>query len=214
MDLFNIRCILFDLDDTLYAQNCGAWDMIHDRIHSYLIEELHFPPEDVTQLRTRLYQQYGTTLRGLQTEYTVDMDAYLDYVHDIPLEKVLKPNPSMAFMLGRFPQRKVIFTNSTAYHANHVTGLLGISHIFDDVIDIYTIAPFCKPKVEAFEIALKTIKEEQGNCMMIDDSPKNLETAASLGMQTLCVGNNHHDGSPHIENIMQLPKIINPNPNP
>ncbi len=210
MNLSEINCLIFDLDDTLYSQDCGAWDMIHDRIQSFMIEELHFPTDIVPELRTRLYQQYGTTLRGLQTEYTVDMDAFLEYVHAVPLENALKPNPSMAHMLENLPQRKVVFTNSTAYHANRVLNLLGVSDLFEDIIDIYVIAPHCKPEVEAFEIALNRIDEEPTTCLLIDDSVKNLKTAISLGMKTVGVGNTLHDGSPHIENIMQLPKVFFP----
>ena len=194
MDLSQINCLIFDLDDTLYSQDCGAWAMIRDRIHRFMIEEIHFPPEEVSQLRTRLYQQYGTTLRGLQTEFSVDMDAYLGYVHDVPLEKVLKTDPFMAHMLESLSRRKVIFTNSYAFHANRVLSLLGVSDLFEDIIDIYAIAPHCKPEVEAFKIALNRIDEEPTRCLLIDDSVRNLKTAAFLGMKTVGVGNKRHDG--------------------
>ena len=210
MDLSQINCLVFDLDDTLYPQDCGVWHMIRDRIHRFLIKEMGFPPDVVTQLRTRLYQQYGTTLRGLQTEYSVNMDTYLDYVHAVPLEKALKPNPSMVHMLNCLPPRKVIFTNASANHASRVLYVLGVSDHFKDIIDVYTIAPYCKPEVEAFEIALNRINEEPTKCLLIDDSVKNLKTAISLGMKTVGVGNHPFDSSPHIENIMQLPKVFFP----
>ena len=208
MNFENIRCLLIDLDDTLYPQNSGAWDMIRERINRFMIEELHFPPEDVPQLRHRLWQQYGTTLRGLQTEYTVDMDAFLDFVHDVPLEDVLKSDPSLALKLQSLPQRKIIFTNANAYHANHVMDLLGVSHLFEDVIDIYAIAPHCKPEIDAFEKALDLINEDPINCLLLDDSPGNLAAASSLGMATISVGIRRHDGSPHIESILQLNTVL------
>ena len=208
MYFHHIRCLLFDLDDTLYSQNCGAWDMIRERINRFMIEELHFPPEIVPQLRHRLWQQYGTTLRGLQSEYSVDMDAFLDYVHDVPLEEVLKPSPALVYMLQNLHHRKVIFTNSNADHANHVLDLLGITQFFEDIIDIYAISPHCKPEIAAFEKALDLIKEDAINCLLIDDSPGNLTAASSLGMETVSVGNRPHDASPHIENILQLNSLI------
>ncbi|MEA3327015.1 MAG: pyrimidine 5'-nucleotidase [Chloroflexota bacterium] len=209
MNLQHIHCLLFDLDDTLYPQNNGAWDMIRKRINHFMIEELHFPPEDVPQLRHRLWQQYGTTLRGLQTEYTVDMDSFLDYVHDVPLEEVLQPNPPLVSLLQSLPQRKVVFTNANANHANHVLGLLGVTHLFESIIDIYAIAPHCKPEIAAFKKALNLINEDPINCLLFDDSPGNLATASALGIATVSVGDRWHDGSPHIESILRLNSLFN-----
>jgi len=208
MNFHHIRCLLFDLDDTLYSQNCGAWDMIRKRINRFMIEELRFPPKVAPKLRHRLWQQYGTTLRGLQAEYTVEMDAFLDYVHDVPLEEVLKPSPTLVYMLQNLPQRKVVFTNANTYHANHVLDLLGITQFFEDIIDIYAIAPHCKPEIEAFEKMLTLIDEDPINCLLIDDSPVNLAAASSLGMATVSVGNRRHDSSPHIESILQLNSLF------
>ena len=208
MNFHHIRCLLFDLDDTLYSQNCGAWDMIRKRINSFMIEELKFRPEIVPTLRHRLWTQYGTTLRGLQTEYTVDMDTFLDYVHDIPLEEVLQHNPTLVDLLQNLPQRKVIFTNANADHANRVLDLLGINQFFEDIIDIYAISPHCKPEIEAFEKMLSLIDEDPINCLLIDDSPGNLTAASSLGMATVSVGNRRHDGSLHIESILQLDTVL------
>jgi len=91
MILQKLNCLLIDLDDTLYPHSNGVWDMIGERINHFLINEMNFPEESVASLRTRLFQQYGTTLRGLQKEFSVDMKAYLDYVHNVPLEKVIAP---------------------------------------------------------------------------------------------------------------------------
>ena len=214
MDFQNVHCLLFDLDDTLYPQDNGAWDMIRVRINRFMTEVLGFSPEVVPHLRQRLWRQYGTTLRGLQVEYTVDMDHYLTYVHDIPLEEVLQPNLSLDNMLCSLPQRKVIFTNAIAIHAHRVINLLGISHHFSDIIDIYAMAPHCKPEREAFEKALDLIGEDAHHCLLIDDSPANLATAAAFGMGTISVGNHTHDVSPHIASILDLPALIKDHPKP
>ncbi|MFW5713549.1 MAG: pyrimidine 5'-nucleotidase [Brevefilum sp.] len=207
MHLNHIRCLLFDLDDTLYSQSSGVWDMVRIRIDQYMQEEMGFPAEDVGPLRYRLFQQYGTTLRGLQKEYAVDMDAFLDYVHDIPLETVLKPNEELNQILTQFPQRKVVFTNANAAHAWRVLQALDVASHFEKIVDIYAVQPFCKPHHEAFHKALTKIDEKPEACLLIDDSPKNLETAKNLRIATVSVGWHRHDGSPHINTILDLPKI-------
>ncbi len=210
MPLTNIRCLLFDLDDTLYSQDSGVWDMVRVRINLYLQDVMGFPPEKVGALRQRLYQQYGTTLRGLQAEYAVDMDSYLDYVHDIPLETVLKPDQPLNLFLSQLPQRKIIFTNASTAHARRVLQALAIEGHFTKIIDIYAVQPFCKPEHQAFHKTLALINEAPEDCLLIDDSPKNLETASHLGMCTVSVGRHPLAGIPYINTIHDLLNITLP----
>lgn len=205
-----ISCLLIDLDDTLYPHDSGAWEQVRIRIDRFLIEEMHFPPEEVTALRSRLFRQYGTTLRGLQIEYAVDMDHYLDFVHDVPLEDLLSPDPELDQVLRALPQRKFIFTNASAHHAHRVINLLGLQGHFERIIDIYVIHPHCKPEVEAFHTALALINEDPARCLLIDDTPANLVTARSLGMATVSLGLHRHDGSPHIPDLKSLLSLFTP----
>lgn len=205
-----IHCVLYDLDDTLYPQENGIWEMIRLRINQYLLDEMHFPPDEVPTLRHRLWSQYGTTLRGLQAEYAVNMDSFLDYVHDIPLENILKPDQALDQALRAMPQRKVIFTNANAAHARRVIQHLGVSQHFETIIDIYTVAPFCKPEKAAFDKALEVINEKPADCLLVDDSPKNLAMAQQLGMQIVSVGSHQYDGCPHIDTIHQLSSLFTP----
>ena len=167
-----------------------------------------FLTKDVPSIRQRLWEQYGTTLRGLQAEFSVDMDAYLDFVHDVPLEKIIAPEPALDNLFTILPHQKHIFTNAHAAHARRVLSLLGISQHFENIIDIFAIQPYCKPQAEAFMKALAIIEEDPRNCLLIDDSPNNLATAQTLGMGTVCVGKNHHDGSPHINHILELSNLL------
>jgi len=204
----HIRCLLIDLDDTLYPRESGAWTRVRERIDQFLLEVMAFPPDEVTELRARLFRQYGTTLRGLQIEYEVDMDHYLDYVHDIPIDDLLSPDPELDLALQALPQRKVIFTNANAAHATRVIQRLGIKGCFDTIIDIHDLYPHCKPEVEAFHKALAIIDEDPRRCLMVDDNPTNLVTARALGITTVSIGLHSHDGSPHIPDIKFLPRLL------
>ncbi len=197
----DINVFLFDLDNTLYPHDNGLWKIIGERIDRFMVEELHFPPEQVPGLRHRLWKQYGTTLRGLQAEYQVNMDAYLSYVHSLPLQEVLAPDPALPRLLAALPQPKFIFTNSDAAHARRVLNALGVTDHFQAIIDIYAVAPHCKPQPEAFQKALERVNERPENCLLIDDSPDNLEAAQCLGIRTVSIGPHAHAGSPHFPNI-------------
>jgi putative hydrolase of the HAD superfamily len=204
----DLRVLLIDLDDTLYPHDTGVWEMIKARMQQYMLEEMGFSPEETPPLRERLWKQYGTTLRGLQVEYEVDMAAYLAYVHDVPAESRLSPDPELAYMLDSFSQRKFIFTNASAAHARRIMDCLEVAAQFDGIIDIYAMAPHCKPQTQAFHKALTLVNEPPEACLLVDDSPDNLNAARSLGMATVSIGRHHHDGSVHIDSILELEELL------
>jgi FMN phosphatase YigB (HAD superfamily) len=80
-----ISTIFFDVDDTLYAADSGLWLQIKERIGLYMSERLQIPAAQVPTLRRSLFEQYGTTLRGLQANYHFEVADFLAYVHDVPL---------------------------------------------------------------------------------------------------------------------------------
>jgi len=206
----NIHCLLIDLDDTLYPHTNGLWEMIRSRINQFMIEEMNFPPEVVPTLRHRLWQQYGTTLRGLQQEYRVDSDNYLRYVHNVPVESIIQPDQKLSCILEDLPQRKFVFTNADINHAQRILNALGVTSLFEGIIDIHQMTPYCKPQVEAFKKALSLIAEDPESCLMVDDSPDNLETAYQLGMMTASIGQRQHTKSVHLESIHALGELLEP----
>ena len=184
-----ITTLFFDLDDTLYPPASGLWDEIRVRIEQYLLDRMHIPRDEIQEVRQSFYNQYGTTLRGLQITRNVDMHEYLAYVHDVPLANYITREPRLRGVLEQIPLRKLIFTNADRNHANRVLDILGLQGIFEDIIDIVDIAPYCKPQPEAYQIALQRAgNPDPRTCLMLDDSPRTLATAQSLGFATVCVG--------------------------
>jgi putative hydrolase of the HAD superfamily len=205
--------LFFDLDETLYPRQSGVWEAIADRIDSYMRDILKFHPDEIHAVRNRLFKQYGTTLKGLQTVRDIDKYDYLQYVHDIPINDLLQPNPKLRQVLQRYPQRKVIFTNADLPHAERVIRALGLEGCFELVVDIHDISPHCKPEPEAFHIAL----EKSGNpapeaCVLLDDKLSNLDAARRLGMYTILVGENgaRNDCDAAIELLEDLPRVLAP----
>lgn len=192
------KVIFFDLDETLYPPNTGIWQAIGRRMDEYIINRLMISVDQVSLLREELFQQYGTTLRGLREVYKIDESEFLAYVHDIPIENYLRQDGILGETLSRISARKVIFTNADTGHAHRVLSNLGIEGSFDQVIDIQAIHPYCKPMVEAFEVALKVAGiKDPAECVMIDDSERNLLTAHELGFFTIRVGS--VERPPHVD---------------
>ncbi len=156
---------------------------------------LGIPADQVGGLRDRYFRAYGTTLSGLMRHYAADPFDYLDFVHKVPIEDMLDPDPALAEMLGSLPQKRVVFTNAAQAHAERVLNRLGIAHVIHEIIDIVRLDFVNKPLPESFYKALELCGEtEPERTLVADDSTRNLETARSLGMTTVLVGRDDRDG--------------------
>jgi putative hydrolase of the HAD superfamily len=181
--------LFFDLDDTLYPSSSGLWPAIKERMTLYMRERLCIPEADVPILREQYFKMYGTTLRGLQERHHVDKDDYLAYVHDLPLRDYLTPNPVLRDVIASLPTRNLIFTNADVNHARRVLAALELDDLFDTVVDVNAIAPYCKPMPESFAIAMDLADEpDPRKCVMIDDLPRTTRAALEAGMASLLYG--------------------------
>ena len=183
--------LFFDLDDTLYASSNGLWGVIRERMGQYMVEVLGLPQAEVPTIQRSYYETYGTTLRGLQIHHQVDADEYLDYVHDLPLEQYLQPDPALRSLLLSLPQSRWIFTNADSAHARRVMTVLGVNDCFDGIIDIRALDFACKPEPAAYRRALALAGDPKPQqCLLVDDSAANLAGARQLGFTTLWVSRN------------------------
>jgi pyrimidine 5'-nucleotidase len=181
--------LFFDLDDTLYPSSSGLWHAIKDRMNLYMLERLGISEKDVPVLREQYFKMYGTTLRGLQERHNVDKEDFLAFVHDLPLKNYLTPNPVLREVLTALPTRNLIFTNADVPHARRVLTALQLDDLFDMVVDINAIAPYCKPMPESFAIAMELADEpDPRKCVMIDDLPRTTRAALNVGMASLLYG--------------------------
>ena len=181
--------LFFDLDDTLYPSSAGLWPAIKARMNTYMSERLGIPENDVPFLREQYFKMYGTTLRGLQERHNVDKDDYLAFVHDLPLQDYLTPNPIVRDIIASLPTRNLIFTNADVLHARRVLTALRLDDLFETVVDVNAVAPYCKPMPESFAIAMDLADEpDPRKCVMIDDLPRTTRAALNVGMASLLYG--------------------------
>ncbi len=201
----------FDLDETLYPSSSGLWFEIRARINAYMHERLGFSWEEIETVREKYFREYGTTLRGLQANHQVDMDEYLAYVHNVPLEAHLRPDPALRTALEGIRARKFIFTNADCAHAARVTKALGLDGAFDGCIDVHVIAPYCKPMPGAFDLALKAAGgPDPRTCVLLDDQGRVTRAARALGMYTVLVGKDTpgFDADEALTNLSDLPALL------
>ena len=207
----NYTTLFIDLDDTVYNSSNGLWAAIRQRMSDYMQALLKLPAEDVAILRRHYYETYGTTLRGLQIHHQIDSDEYLAYVHDLPLEEYLQPDPELRALLLSLPQHKYIFTNADAQHTLRTLDRLAIRDCFTSIIDVRAIEFHCKPEPEAYYLAMQIAGEsDPEKCMFFDNSPRNLAEADRLGFYTVLVGKNGPDPSARvtISTLRDIPGVL------
>jgi putative hydrolase of the HAD superfamily len=204
--------LFFDLDDTIYPKNNGLWLAIKERIRQYMRERLGIPAEAVPELSHQYFLEYGTTLRGLQANYQVDMLDYLAYVHDVPLADYLAFDPVLRSVLESLPARKFIFTNADVNHARRVLRILEVESCFDGIVDVVAIEPYCKPMPASFAIALKLAGEtDPQRCAMIDDLPHTTRAARQLGLFSILFSDapSSLDADAVLNEWIALPGLLN-----
>jgi putative hydrolase of the HAD superfamily len=204
------KAILFDLDNTLYTEESGIFDLIDRRMNEWLISRLHISPEEVNQFRNHYFMKYGTTLRGLMLHHDVNPHDFLHYVHDVPVHEFLTADEELRKMLGIIGSRKIIFTNSDERHATRILSTLGILDQFEKIFDIEAMHFIPKPNPESYQLALEYLKAAPSECLLIDDMERNLKPARDLGMHTILIGNgNESTGDSHtIANIKELNDVL------
>ena len=208
-----VKTLLIDLDDTTYPTSIGVWPILTQRVYQYMREIVGIPENEIPEKRDRLFVEHGTTMRGLNLEYGIDVNDYLQYVHGVDLSKVIQADQNLRAELSALPQPKWIFTNASRQHANTVLALLGIADLFNGVIDVLDTDPWCKPQPEAFEIALKLAgSPEPTVTMFVDDLETNLDAARKLGLQTLRVSAEEVESKhPVINALAELPAFLSKN---
>lgn len=204
--------IFFDLDDTLYSAATGLWGILKARMNDYMRERMHIPEADISHLREKYFTQYGTTLRGLQAHHEIDTQDFLAYVHDVSLKDYLTPDPLQRSVIASLPARKLVFTNADVSHAERVLAALQLEGLFDSIVDVNAVAPYCKPMPESFAIAMRAAGEsDPSRCVMIDDLPRTTRAAKAFGLFGILYGQDktHPDADACFSNWRQFPALLN-----
>ncbi|TAK11155.1 MAG: pyrimidine 5'-nucleotidase [Anaerolineae bacterium] len=207
----NIHSLLIDLDGTVYPKDCGIWEDMTLRIDTYMRTYLRVPSHEIQPLRDKLFAHYGSTLRGLQSVYSVDASHYLDFIHDLPLHKYISPDPTLRSALQSIPLPKWIFTNADHSHATRVLRLVGIEDLFEGIIDVWKMDFIPKPDPIVYRRALALSGGHlPSQVLFADDTLKNLTPARHMGFTTVWVGETqaHPSASIVLKNLAELPQHL------
>ena len=177
---------VFDLDNTLYPHHLDLWKQVDERIRTYVATFLGMTGEEAFRTQKDYYRRYGTTMRGMMIEHSMDPSGFLDSVHRIDYSPVL-PNPVLDAALKRLEGRKLVLTNGTRAHAEAILSRLAVAHHFEDVFDIVAGGLEPKPLPETYDRFLVRHGVDARRAAMFEDLARNLEVPHALGMTTVLV---------------------------
>jgi putative hydrolase of the HAD superfamily len=187
VDLTHVSTWLFDLDNTLYPVESGFMGEIEKRMTAFVQKVTGLERDEAYRLQKSYLAEHGLTLVGLMRNHGVDPRDFHAIFHDMSLEG-LAHDADLVAAIERLPGRRLIFTNADDVHAERVLERLGLSHLFADVFHIGSAEYDPKPSPLAFERMNAAHGVVPAETAFFEDSVRNLEPAAGLGMTTVLVG--------------------------
>jgi putative hydrolase of the HAD superfamily len=186
-DLSHIDIWIFDLDNTLYPPGSEFMTLMEGRMTEFVARETGLPRDEARALQKKYLHEHGTTLAGMMAHHGMAPEPFLTEVHDVSMDS-LEPIPGLAEAIARLPGRRLVFTNGDERHATRVLAHLGLTGLFEDVFHIAAADYIPKPGPEAFARMIARHGVEPTRAAFFEDSERNLEPAAHLGMTTVLVG--------------------------
>ena len=208
------RVWLFDLDNTLHNATPHIFPHISRGMTAYVAEALGVTTEEASRVREDYWQRYGATLTGMMRRHDTDPHHFLWHTHQFEqLEHMVVFERGLHAMLRRLPGRKLVFSNAPLHYAEAVLEILGVRRLFDAVYSIESVRFRPKPEMQGFLHLLKREHLAPSNCIMVEDSPENLQTAKALGMKTVLVGGDRTRRVPtwvdlRLQSVLELPRRL------
>lgn len=184
---------VFDLDNTLYPPQARLFDQIEVRMTQFVMDALGVDQTRANHLRSHYWKTYGTTLAGLMREHDVDPGPYLTHVHDISLDH-LEVDHDLAAHIRALPGRKIVYTNGCGPYAERVIAARGLSGLFDAVYGVEHAGFLPKPEARAFQTVFAADGLDPTRAAMFEDDPRNLAAPHAMGMRTVHVAPDPHEG--------------------
>lgn len=215
-----ITTLIFDVDDTLYDAGTGFTASRNGQAaHQYMVEYLNFPDTaSAKTVRDAYFARYHSTAKALQVaeregqfpspdptkphqnknpRFDVeDMSEY--WATNLNFDLLGGEKTALVHDLLDCPLKMVAFSNGPRRYVIRVLKELGMwGTVFTDetLFAVDDILPYCKPEEEAFAKIFERVGVSAEECVMIEDSMKNIRRAKELGLKTILIAGPQSDES-------------------
>tara|TARA_R110000868_G_scaffold80903_10_gene229416 strand:+ start:1698 stop:2363 length:666 start_codon:yes stop_codon:yes gene_type:complete len=193
-DFAHIDSWIFDLDNTLYPAKADLFGLIDIKMGEFIQTLLGCDPVEARRVQKGYFMAHGTTLAGLMRDHDTDPREFLDYVHDISLDRIVADH-DLIDHIAKLPGRRLIFTNGDAAYAARVLAKLGLTDAFELIHDIHACAYVPKPDPSGYAMLCDVHRIDPTRSIFFEDMARNLIPAKALGMTTVWVNNGSEAGN-------------------
>lgn len=185
--------IIFDLDGVICSTDNYhylAWKQISDRLGIRFDKAVNQRLHGVSRLESLeiILEQYdGEKLSAAEKHLlTEEKNAiYCGFLESID-KSFLEPEVEETLYKLRDKELHLMI-GSSSKNASFIIERLGISHIFEAVIDGNQIK-YSKPHPEVFQKAAASLKLQPEQCLVVEDACAGVEAAKAAGMKVACLG--------------------------
>jgi putative hydrolase of the HAD superfamily len=205
-----VTTLIFDVDDTLYDVSTGFTAERNGRgAQQFMVKYLNFPNEaSAKELRDEYFEKYHATAKALQVAEAEgrlpppdpnkptknprfdpkDLAEY--WATSLNFDLLGGERKSLVRDLQECRLQLAAFSNGCRKYVVRVLkelGLWGTVFTEDRLFAVDDTLPYCKPEREAFEMIFSRLGVQPHECVMIEDSMKNVRRAKELGMKTVLI---------------------------
>lgn len=196
---------LIDLDNTIFDASESMFSAIHDAMNHFIMERLNMTHDEACALRAQYWRHYGATYEGMWKHHRIHPNEFLKATHSFDLLAHVKKEGDPAAVIGALPGRKVLYTNSPRHYAETILNYLDLQNSFDRLYtstdSFYAGRWHAKPSEVVLRDIMRTFHVKPSECILVDDSLFNLQTAHQLGIRTVWVTGfrraHGHGGEPY-----------------
>ena len=201
-----ITTIIFDVDDTLYDAGTGLTASRNGECaQAFMVAKLGFSSLNEAKLvRDEYFEQYHSTakaltvaeqegrlpeMEGASTPRFHAEDLAEWWATKLDFRLLGGPNRKLQSDLKECPLQLVAFSNGPRKYVIRVLNELGLWELFGEerLFAVDDVLPHCKPEKEAFQKIFDKLGIKAEQCIMVDDSIKNIRQAKELGMKTVLI---------------------------
>jgi putative hydrolase of the HAD superfamily len=204
-----ITTLTFDVDDTLYDVGTGFTKFRNtSAVQQFMVEYLNFPDlESAKLVRDEYFERYHATAKALTVAEhegrfppprpgeetksprfeTQELSAY--WATNLQFDLLGTAKTQLVKDLKEIPLKLVAFSNGPRKYVKRVLQQLGLLEVFgeDRLYAVDDVLPYCKPEKEAFQVIFDRLGVKAEECVLFEDSMKNIRAAKELGMKTVLI---------------------------
>lgn len=179
--------LVFDLDATLYYVGDEIEKLCDKKVINFFTQKMNITNEQSEQVVKEVRSRYAYDVEALEGDFPFSKQEFLEEICNVDVS-MLVPDRELNDILHQLPQNKYILTDSIYHHVKDTLKAICVDEsLFKGIFDAHDMAYTFKYRPESFKMFLQKYGLQAAECILFEDSIKNLRVAKSLGFITVLI---------------------------